>query len=71
VPLDDIGISADPVDEENFVLGSVVLYASPRDAEFKPDAESKNGLPVSGTLYLSYGAQFDVGDGQQKTQYLA
>lgn len=52
--------------EENFVLGSVVLYAAPRDARFRTaEGQGDDGVSV-GTLSLSYGAQFDVGDGQHR-----
>ena len=60
------GIAEYLEDEENFVLGSVVLYANSRDAKFEADADAPDNLPTPGTLYLSYGAQFDVGDGQHR-----
>lgn len=56
--------------EETFVLGAVVLYVSPQDAEWVPD--SRNGATGSGSvvgpgkLHLNYGAEFDVGDGQHR-----
>ena len=53
--------------EEDFVLGAVVLYASPRDATFEPnDEHAEDEIPCPGTLLLNYGAQFDVGDGQHR-----
>jgi DGQHR domain-containing protein len=53
--------------EENFVLNGVVLYAKPGEARFVPlDDDSTVGPVTHGTLYLSYGAQFDVGDGQHR-----
>ena len=60
------GIASYLEGEENFVLGSVVLYAAPRDALYRPGAgQEEDGVSV-GTLSLSYGAQFDVGDGQHR-----
>ena len=53
-------------DEENFVLNAVVLYAKPQEARFKPDAGSEESSVRPGTLFLNYGAQFDVGDGQHR-----
>lgn len=53
-------------DEENFVLNSVVLYAKPQEARFKPDAGFEDSPVRPGTLFLNYGAQFDVGDGQHR-----
>jgi DGQHR domain-containing protein len=51
--------------EENFVLNGVVLYAKPEEARFQPDSDG-GGPGAAGTLYLSYGAQLDVGDGQHR-----
>jgi DGQHR domain-containing protein len=53
-------------DEENFVLNAVVLYAKPQEARFKPDAGYEESSVRPGTLFLNYGAQFDVGDGQHR-----
>lgn len=53
-------------DEENFVLNSVVLYAKPQEARFRPDQGYEESPVQPGTLYLNYGAQFDVGDGQHR-----
>ena len=50
---------------EDYVLGGVVLYVSPRDAQYKP-ADEQNGPISVGTVSLSYGAKFDVGDGQHR-----
>ena len=59
------GIAKYLEEEENFVLGAVVLYASKRDAEFVA-AEGARGPVQSGTLRLNVGAEFDVGDGQHR-----
>lgn len=62
------GIAQYLEDEENFVIGAVVLYVSPKDAKFLPDkGDDDDEEPVrSGTLQLSIAAQFDVGDGQHR-----
>ena len=60
------GIAKYLEEEENFVLGAVVLYASPRDAEFQPYDPEANGPVQAGTLHLDFGAEFDVGDGQHR-----
>src|SRR5438067_468144 len=60
------GIAEYLENEEEWVLGAVVLYAHPRDAEFVPDPEYKDSAIAPGLLNLSYGAQFDVGDGQHR-----
>ncbi|KQV15335.1 MULTISPECIES: DNA sulfur modification protein DndB [unclassified Kitasatospora] len=52
--------------EEHFVLGAVVLYAKRSEARFEPEPGKENRAIVPGTLYLNYGAQFDVGDGQHR-----
>lgn len=52
--------------EEEWVLGAVVLYASPRDAQFEPQEGWEDAPIAPGNLTLSYGAQFDVGDGQHR-----
>ena len=51
---------------ENFVLGAVVLYASPEDAEFTPHDDSSSGRAQAGMLQLEVGANFEVGDGQHR-----
>jgi hypothetical protein len=48
------------------VLGAVVLYANPRDAQFEPDQGWEEAPVAPGKLTLSYGAEFDVGDGQHR-----
>jgi DGQHR domain-containing protein len=54
-------------DEANFVLGSVVLYANPKDAVFVADGGQPDEAYIrSGKLRMNYGAQFDVGDGQHR-----
>ncbi|MXZ47026.1 MAG: DGQHR domain-containing protein [Chloroflexi bacterium] len=60
------GIAQYLEEEENFVLGAVVLYASPRDAMFEPAEGDSNGPVRPGTLKLEFGAEFDVGDGQHR-----
>ncbi|MFC9948920.1 DNA sulfur modification protein DndB [Streptomyces pratensis] len=56
--------------EEHFVVGAVVLYASPKEAEFTPMAV--NGVAADedstcfGILSLDIGATFDIGDGQHR-----
>lgn len=60
------GIAQYLEEEENFVLGAVVLYASPRDAVFQPSDGEANGAVQAGTLQLNFGAEFDVGDGQHR-----
>jgi DGQHR domain-containing protein len=59
---------ADYLEEEpNFVLGAVVLYAKPGEAFFVPDPNwPMDDERAPGTLYLDYGANFDVGDGQHR-----
>jgi DGQHR domain-containing protein len=53
--------------EEHFVLGAVVLYAKPSEANFVPDPHwQEDDERVPGVLYLDYGANFDVGDGQHR-----
>lgn len=52
--------------EEDYVLGSVVLYASPRDARFVRDENDSDDSIAPGRLSLVYGAEFDVGDGQHR-----
>ncbi|MGW2161620.1 DNA sulfur modification protein DndB [Nonomuraea sp. NPDC001699] len=53
-------------EEENFVLNSVVLYARPQEARFVAADGYKEAAVQLGTLFLNYGAQFDVGDGQHR-----
>lgn len=60
------GIAQYLEDEENFVIGAVVLYVSPNDAKFLPDNSDEDEPVRSGTLQLSIAAQFDVGDGQHR-----
>lgn len=60
------GIAEYLEDEEQFVLGAVVLYAKSTEARFEPDSGKEGRAVVPGTLYLNYGAQFDVGDGQHR-----
>ena len=60
------GIAQYLEDEENFVLGAVVLYASHRDAVFEPQGGEANGPVRAGTLKLNFGAVFEVGDGQHR-----
>jgi DGQHR domain-containing protein len=60
------GIAEYLENEEEWVLGAVVLYASPRDAHFEPDEGSEGSPVASGHLTLTYGAEFDVGDGQHR-----
>jgi DGQHR domain-containing protein len=49
------------------VLNSVVLYAKPSEAKFVPSPDSEGDEErCPGTLYLDYGATFDVGDGQHR-----
>lgn len=60
------GIAQYLEEEENFVLGAVVLYASPRDAEFQANEGEENSPVQAGTLHLNFGAEFDVGDGQHR-----
>ena len=60
------GIAEYLEEEENFVLGAVVLYASPRDAVFQPHDDAANGPVQAGTLQLNFGAEFEVGDGQHR-----
>jgi DGQHR domain-containing protein len=62
------GIASYLEDEPHYVLGSVVLYANRRDARFVPhNGEADPDAHITaGTLYLQYGAQFDVGDGQHR-----
>ncbi|MGG7607928.1 DNA sulfur modification protein DndB [Streptomyces sp. ZG43] len=52
--------------EEQFVLGAVVLYAKKTEARFEPEPGKEERAVMPGTLYLNYGAQFDVGDGQHR-----
>ena len=60
------GIARYLEEAEDFVIGAVVLYASPRDARFLPN-DGDDGSPVqAGTLQLNFGAEFDVGDGQHR-----
>jgi DGQHR domain-containing protein len=60
------GIAEYLENEDEWVLGSVVLYASPRDAAFEVDEAWKDSPIAPGNLTLSYGAEFDVGDGQHR-----
>ena len=62
------GIAEYLENEEEWVLGAVVLYASPRDAQFVIDeGDGWRDAPIApGKLILNYGAEFDVGDGQHR-----
>ncbi|MEV0115555.1 DNA sulfur modification protein DndB [Streptomyces sp. NPDC050844] len=60
------GIAEYLENEEQFVLGAVVLYAKRTEARFEPDQGKEGRAVMPGTLYLNYGAQFDVGDGQHR-----
>lgn len=60
------GIAEYLENEEEWVLGAVVLYANPRDAQFEPDQGWEEAPVAPGKLTLSYGAEFDVGDGQHR-----
>jgi hypothetical protein len=48
------------------VLDAVVLYVSSKDAKFEADPEQEDAPAKKGTLSLSYGAEFDVGDSQHR-----
>jgi DNA sulfur modification protein DndB len=60
--------------EEHFVMGAVMLYAKPHEARFVParftsdmeGEEDSEDTSRAGTLYLDYGAEFDIGDGQHR-----
>lgn len=54
--------------EEHFVIGAVVLYASPKEAKFTPHEGGSEGEEATcvGTLSLDIGATFDIGDGQHR-----
>jgi len=60
------GIAEYLATEEEWVLGAVVLYVSPHDAQFVADEEWKDSPIAAGKLTLNYGAEFDVGDGQHR-----
>ncbi|MEX2972312.1 DNA sulfur modification protein DndB [Streptomyces sp. C184] len=60
------GIAEYLENEDQFVLGAVVLYAKHTEARFEPDQGKEGRAVMPGTLYLNYGAQFDVGDGQHR-----
>ncbi|AWI29770.1 DNA sulfur modification protein DndB [Streptomyces tirandamycinicus] len=60
------GIAEYLENEDQFVLGAVVLYAKHIEARFEPDPGKEGRAIMPGTLYLNYGAQFDVGDGQHR-----
>ncbi|MFH8477203.1 DNA sulfur modification protein DndB [Streptomyces sp. NPDC018000] len=52
---------------EHFVLSAVVLYAKQSEARFVPDRDwNEDEERAPGILYLDYGANFDVGDGQHR-----
>jgi DGQHR domain-containing protein len=52
---------------DNYVIGAAVLYVSPQEAQWEPTDTPPPGESVCpGTLHLSYGAEFDVGDGQHR-----
>src|SRR5271166_777203 len=57
--------------EEDYVIGAILAYLDPKDADFVPDEpdgdDSKNGVPVVGTLYYRPGAKFMIGDGGHRT----
>ena len=51
------GIARYLEEAEDFVIGAVVLYASPRDARFLPN-DGDDGSPVqAGTLQLNFGGR--------------
>ncbi|MCU7707119.1 DNA sulfur modification protein DndB [Streptomyces albidoflavus] len=56
--------------EEHFVIGAVVLYASPKEAEFTPmkinGVSQDEDSTCFGILSLDIGATFDIGDGQHR-----
>lgn len=58
-------------DNDDYVLGAILVYLDPKDADFVPDNpdsdESRNGVPVMGTLYYRPGAKFMIGDGGHRT----
>ncbi len=61
------GIAEYLENEEEWVLGAVVLYASPRDAQFEVQEGWPQDAPIApGNLQLNYGAEFEVGDGQHR-----
>jgi DGQHR domain-containing protein len=60
------GIAEYLQNEEEWVLGAVVLYASSRDAKFEPEDGFEENAVAPGKLTLAYGAEFDVGDGQHR-----
>lgn len=60
------GIAQYLEEEANFVIGAVVLYASPRDAKFLPGEDDDSSPVQAGRLQLNFGAEFDVGDGQHR-----
>lgn len=53
-------------DEERFVIGAVMLYASPSEASFVPAEGQDDEERQIGTLFLEYGAMMDIGDGQHR-----
>lgn len=53
---------------EDYVIGAILAYLDPNDAEFIPDdPASDDGSPTIGTLWYRPGAKIVIGDGGHRT----
>ena len=53
-------------EEEEFVIGAVVLYGRPDDLEFIPTNGERNGSIAPGELRVPFRAKLEIGDGQHR-----
>ena len=60
------GIASYLEQEEEFVIGAVVLYGRPGDLGFTPADGSRNGSIASGELRVPFSAKLEIGDGQHR-----
>jgi len=55
-------------DREDYVIGAILAYLDPNDAEFIPeDSANDDGSPTIGTLWYRPGAKIVIGDGGHRT----
>lgn len=55
-------------DREDYVIGAILAYLDPGDAEFIPDdSANDDGSPTIGTLWYRPGAKIVIGDGGHRT----
>ncbi|OBG23440.1 DNA sulfur modification protein DndB [Mycobacterium sp. 852002-51057_SCH5723018] len=61
------GIATYIEEHEDYVIGAILAYLDPIDAEFIPDDPNDDGSPTIGTLWYRPGAKIVIGDGGHRT----